>query len=42
MEVDRLGAIASKQVDISQDGKWFVSVFLGFLWMKDEELGSDL
>ena len=40
-EFDRLGGIASDQVDINKEGEWFVSVVLGFLWMNEEELGFD-
>ncbi|TAQ84941.1 hypothetical protein B7494_g6736 [Chlorociboria aeruginascens] len=40
-EFDRLGAIASEQFDINQDGLQFVSTILGFLWMNEEELGFD-
>jgi hypothetical protein len=38
---DRLGAIASEQFDINDDGLQFVTTILGFLWMNDEELGFD-
>jgi hypothetical protein len=38
---DRLGAIASEQFDINEDGLQFVSVMLGFLWMNEEQLGFD-
>jgi len=38
---DRLGGIASEQFDINEDGLRFVSAFLGFLWMNEEELGFD-
>ncbi|TWU75060.1 hypothetical protein ED733_006610 [Metarhizium rileyi] len=40
-EFDRLGAVASEQFDINQDGLQFVSVMLGFLWMNEEHLGFD-
>jgi hypothetical protein len=40
-EFDRLGAIASEQFDINEDGLQFVTTILGFLWMNDEELGFD-
>ncbi|KAK3369809.1 hypothetical protein B0T24DRAFT_488694, partial [Lasiosphaeria ovina] len=32
-EFDRLGAIASDQFDINEDGLRLVSTILGFLWM---------
>ena len=38
---DRLGAIVSAQFDINEDGLQFVSVILGYLWMNEEQLGSD-
>ncbi|KLU93004.1 hypothetical protein MAPG_11943 [Magnaporthiopsis poae ATCC 64411] len=38
---DRLGGIASERFDINKDGQRFVSTFLGFLWMTEEELGFD-
>ncbi|KAF2843943.1 hypothetical protein T440DRAFT_523872 [Plenodomus tracheiphilus IPT5] len=38
---DRLGGIASEQFDINNDGLWFVSTMLGFLWMNEEQLGFD-
>jgi hypothetical protein len=38
---DRLGAIASEQFDINENGLQFVSVMLGFLWMNEEQLGFD-
>ncbi|PVH67806.1 hypothetical protein DL98DRAFT_555026 [Cadophora sp. DSE1049] len=40
-EFDRLGGIASKQFDISEDGLQFVSTILAFLWMNEEQLGFD-
>lgn len=40
-EFDRIGAIASEQFDINEDGLRFVSTILGFLWMNEEELGFD-
>jgi hypothetical protein len=40
-EFDRLGAIASEQFDINEDGLQFISTILGFLWMNEEELGFD-
>ncbi|EGO61465.1 hypothetical protein NEUTE1DRAFT_128057 [Neurospora tetrasperma FGSC 2508] len=40
-EFDRLGAIASKQFDINNEGLQFVSTVLAFLWMSEEELGFD-
>lgn len=33
--------IASEQFDISKDGQQFVSTVLGFLWMREDELGFD-
>ncbi|KAL2886390.1 hypothetical protein HOO65_060220 [Ceratocystis lukuohia] len=38
---DRLGAIASEQFDLNEDGLRFVYTILGFLWMNDEQLGFD-
>ncbi|KAK1837761.1 hypothetical protein CCHR01_19617 [Colletotrichum chrysophilum] len=38
---DRLGAIASEQLNINKDGLHFVSTVLGFLWMDEEALGFD-
>lgn len=40
-EFDRLGAVASEQFDVNEDGLQFVSTILGFLWMSEEELGFD-
>ena len=40
-EFDRLGGLASERFDINEDGLWFVSTVLGFLWMNEEELGFD-
>lgn len=40
-EFDRAGGIASLPFDINKDGQQFVSVVLGCLWMKDEQLGFD-
>ncbi|KAI9785550.1 MAG: hypothetical protein M1839_009291 [Geoglossum umbratile] len=40
-ELDRLGVIGSTPFDINKDGQMFVSVFLGCLWMSEEELGFD-
>jgi hypothetical protein len=40
-EFDRLGAIGSMAFDINENGKMFVSVILGYLWMSEEELGFD-
>jgi hypothetical protein len=40
-EFDRLGAVGSTPFDINKDGKMFVSVMLGYLWMSEEELGFD-
>ncbi|KAJ4411003.1 hypothetical protein N0V85_003876 [Neurospora sp. IMI 360204] len=40
-EFDRLGAIASEQFDINEDGLRFVSTVLAFVWMSKEELGFD-
>ena len=33
---DRLGAIASEQFDINEDGLRFVCTILGFLWVNEE------
>lgn len=38
---DRLGAVASEQFDINEDGLRFVCTILGFLWMNEEQLGFD-
>ncbi|OCK78451.1 hypothetical protein K432DRAFT_427264 [Lepidopterella palustris CBS 459.81] len=40
-EFDRLGVVGSTPFDINKDGKMFVSVILGYLWMSEEELGLD-
>ena len=40
-EFDRLGGIASAQINTNQDGLQFVSTILGFLWMNEEQLGFD-
>ena len=40
-EFDRLGGIASTRFDINQEGRQFVSVVLGFLWLNEEQLGFD-
>ncbi|KAL7796518.1 serine/threonine-protein kinase Sgk2 [Trichoderma ceciliae] len=40
-EFDRLGGLASEQFDINQHGQQFVSTILGFLWMKEKDLGFD-
>ncbi|EKG09044.1 hypothetical protein MPH_13974 [Macrophomina phaseolina MS6] len=40
-EFDRLGVVASESFDINADGRRFVSVILGYLWMNEEELGFD-
>jgi hypothetical protein len=40
-EFDRLGGIASSAFDINKDGLGFVSAFLGYLWMTNEQLGFD-
>ncbi|OTB04510.1 hypothetical protein M426DRAFT_58388 [Hypoxylon sp. CI-4A] len=38
---DRLGGIASTRFDINKDGLRFISTILGFLWIKESELGFD-
>ncbi|KAF5962908.1 hypothetical protein FBULB1_13735 [Fusarium bulbicola] len=38
---DRLGGIASEQLDINKDGRQCVYTILGFLWMNEEQLGFD-
>lgn len=38
---DRLGGVGSTSFNINMDGRKFVSVMLGFLWMNEEELGFD-
>ncbi|RWA14481.1 hypothetical protein EKO27_g553 [Xylaria grammica] len=40
-EFDRLGGIASEGFNINEDGRRFVSIILGFVWMDDETLGFD-
>ncbi|KAF2839987.1 hypothetical protein M501DRAFT_1010229 [Patellaria atrata CBS 101060] len=40
-EFDRLGVVGSTPFDINKDGKMFVSVILGYLWMSEECLGFD-
>jgi hypothetical protein len=40
-EFDRLGAIASEQLNVNQDGLQFVSIVLGFLRMSNQDLGFD-
>ncbi|GAP86527.1 putative serine threonine-protein kinase Sgk2 [Rosellinia necatrix] len=40
-EFDRLGGIASTRFDVHQEGRLFVSIILGFLWMDDKSLGFD-
>ncbi|KAI0412132.1 hypothetical protein F5X98DRAFT_355725 [Xylaria grammica] len=40
-EFDRLGGIASEKFNINEDGRRFVSIILGFLWMDNETLGFD-
>ncbi|KAG6053956.1 hypothetical protein E4U32_007201 [Claviceps aff. humidiphila group G2b] len=38
---DRLGGIASEQININTEPLQFIKVILGFLWMSEEELGFD-
>ncbi|KAG5951073.1 hypothetical protein E4U58_001329 [Claviceps cyperi] len=38
---DRLGGIASEQIDIHKEPIHFIKVMLGFLWMSEEDLGFD-
>ncbi|KAG6297773.1 hypothetical protein E4U09_001238 [Claviceps aff. purpurea] len=38
---DRLGGIASKQIDINKEPVRFSQVILGFLWMSEEDVGFD-
>lgn len=38
---DRLGGVASGEIDINTDGVRFVATILGFLWMTVEQLGFD-
>ncbi|KAG6057006.1 hypothetical protein E4U32_005426, partial [Claviceps aff. humidiphila group G2b] len=38
---DRLGGIASEQININTDPLQFIKVILGFLWMSEEDLGFD-
>lgn len=40
-ELDRLGVVGSTPFDVNKDGQLLVSVFLGYLWMSEEELGFD-
>ncbi|KAK7732535.1 hypothetical protein SLS53_008421 [Cytospora paraplurivora] len=40
-EFDRVGAIASEQFDINEDGRQFVLTILGFLCMSKEQIGFD-
>ncbi|KAI1744015.1 hypothetical protein F4680DRAFT_408192 [Xylaria scruposa] len=40
-EFDRLGGIASDVFDIHENGLRFIYVTLGFLWMRDEDVGFD-
>jgi hypothetical protein len=35
-EFDRLGGIASEQVNINENGLQFVSTIVAFLWMNEE------
>ncbi|KAK0725638.1 hypothetical protein B0H67DRAFT_598797 [Lasiosphaeris hirsuta] len=41
-DVDRLGGLVSKRLDINKDGYWFMFTVLGFLWINKEDLGFDL
>lgn len=38
---DRIGGIASQQIDINKEPVQFIQVILGFLWMSEEDLGFD-
>ncbi|KAG6309324.1 hypothetical protein E4U44_007116 [Claviceps purpurea] len=38
---DRLGGIASEQININTEPLQFIKVILGFLWMSEEDLGFD-
>ncbi|KAG6022452.1 hypothetical protein E4U19_005016 [Claviceps sp. Clav32 group G5] len=38
---DRLGGIASEQIDIHTEPIQFIKVMLGFLWMSEEDVGFD-
>ncbi|KAG5934139.1 hypothetical protein E4U60_004056 [Claviceps pazoutovae] len=38
---DRLGDVASEQININTEPLQFVKVILGFLWMSEEDLGFD-
>ncbi|KAG6171095.1 hypothetical protein E4U11_001192 [Claviceps purpurea] len=38
---DRLGGIASEQIDVNKEPVQFIEVMLGFLWMSEEDLGFD-
>ncbi|KAI5853656.1 hypothetical protein GGS23DRAFT_608368 [Durotheca rogersii] len=40
-EFDRLGGIASARFDINEDGQQFILTILGFLWMKEQDMGFD-
>ncbi|KAG6099805.1 hypothetical protein E4U30_006001 [Claviceps sp. LM220 group G6] len=38
---DRLGSIASQQIDVNKEPIQFINVMLGFLWMSEADLGFD-
>ncbi|KAG6124885.1 hypothetical protein E4U12_007815 [Claviceps purpurea] len=38
---DRLGGIASEQINVNTEPLQFIKVILGFLWMSEEDLGFD-
>ncbi|KAG6238245.1 hypothetical protein E4U24_007204 [Claviceps purpurea] len=38
---DRLGGVASEQININTEPLQFIKVILGFLWMSEEDLGFD-
>ncbi|KAG6064396.1 hypothetical protein E4U32_000275 [Claviceps aff. humidiphila group G2b] len=38
---DRLGSIASEQIDVNKEPIQFIKVMLGFLWMSEADLGFD-
>ncbi|KAG6241731.1 hypothetical protein E4U24_006016 [Claviceps purpurea] len=38
---DRLGGIASEQINVNREPLQFIKVILGFLWMSEEDLGFD-
>ncbi|KAG6109306.1 hypothetical protein E4U31_007006 [Claviceps sp. LM219 group G6] len=38
---DRLGSIASQQIDVNKEPVQFIEVMLGFLWMSEADLGFD-